>query len=159
MQPGIWQHQLAQAKQMFHPEMFELIEKIKQPFVSLITSTANSQASFFNDRVFMIGDALAQKQPNTAQGVNFAAKNALDLADMVAGKMTARQWEQLVVGEGERERARSVAFGSWYLSTWVGWAWPSFRYQWVLRRQGFWDKWWYGTGVPATLQTRSRELA
>ena len=92
MRPEIWQRQLEHARRLFHPDLIELVEKIKQPFVSIVSSISSKRAAFFDNRLFLIGDALAQKQPNTAQGVNYAAIDAMSLGDMIAGKMTPQEW-------------------------------------------------------------------
>ena len=136
MRPEIWQKQMEHARRMFHPELVELAEKIKEPFVSVISSTSYPRAAYFNNRLFFIGDALAQKQPNTAQGTNLAAMDAMSLANMVAAKMSPQEWEERVLETAERERLGSIAFASQRLCTWWGMALNEVRYRWLIQRPG-----------------------
>lgn len=78
----------------------------------------------------------------------------MDLADLVAGKLGVREWEDRVVEDAERERLRSVAFGAWFVDGWFGWAWYALRYRWVLMRQR-WCKWLFGRVYPG-LRARPR---
>lgn len=131
---------------MFHPDLVELVEKIKEPFATIISSVSSQQAAFFHNRLFLIGDALAQKQPNTAQGVNLAAMDAMSLADVIGGKMRPQEWEEQALERADRERLRSVAFASWYLNSWLGFLLIQLRYRWMVYSQG-WTK-WFGAAYP-----------
>lgn len=141
MKPEIWQRQIQLAKRMMQPEMVELMEKIKNPFVSIISSIASPRAAYFNNRLFLIGDALSQKQPNTGQGTNLAATDATSLVSMIAGDISPAEWEAQVVKASQRERLKSVAFASGWMCTYFGMWWAELRYRLLLREQGV-ASWW-----------------
>lgn len=134
---------------MYHPDLMELMEKIPQPFVSIVSSISSPRAAFCNNRLFLIGDALSQKQPNTAQGVNMAALDAMTLVDSIAGKVSPEEWEKEAVERAEMEKLRSVAFASYYLNGWLGFIIHQSRYRWLLFRKG-WKGWWYNSVLPPT---------
>lgn len=147
MRPEIWQRQLGHARKMFHPDLVELIEKIENPFVSIVSTINSPRAAFHNNRLFIIGDALSQKQPNTAQGVNMAALDAMTLVDMIGGKINPQQWNDETVERAEIEKLRSVAFASCYLNGWLGFVIAQLRYRWLLWRRG-WVGLWKATAFP-----------
>lgn len=147
MRPQIWSTQIAHARRMFNPQILSIIEKIRDPFVSVISSISSERAAFFNSRLFLVGDALAQKQPNTAQGTNHAAMTAISVVDVITGKKSAEEWEEQALESSDRERLRSIAFASQWLCTYWGWSVNELRYRCMVRWQD-WTKWWYGSSYP-----------
>ncbi|GAM88646.1 hypothetical protein ANO11243_066800 [Dothideomycetidae sp. 11243] len=116
MRPEVWDRQKRIARQMVHPVVYEMVDKITEPFVSVVSSICCPQAAFFDDRVFLIGDALLQCQPNTAQGANFATHHAATLDK----RMIIRDWERSVLAENQIARELSIAYGNFFLSGWGG---------------------------------------
>jgi 2-polyprenyl-6-methoxyphenol hydroxylase-like FAD-dependent oxidoreductase len=115
MRPEAWARQVARAKDVMHPDLFTIVDKITQPFVTAISSVEYPHAKYFNDKLFFIGDALVQLQPNTGHGTAHAALEAMMLADVVEGKVTAAEWEEKVVEEAKVQRARSRNFPKQWL--------------------------------------------
>lgn len=141
MRPEIWQAQLQLARETFHPDLVEIFDNTEQPFATIISSIASTRAAFFNNRLFLIGDALAQKQPNTAQGVNCAAKDAMELVSMIEGKIRPEEWEEGVVVRGSLESLRSVAFGAKFLSSCFGALVAEWRVRVMIWRWWIWELW------------------
>ena len=148
MRPDIWQRQLEHASKTLPPPLYELASHIKSPFVSLIGTVSAPRASYFNSRLFLIGDALAQLQPNTAQGTNFAAMGAMTLSQVFKGEMSPEQWETRMLEAVEREKARAVAFASGWLCCWWAYGIAQARLRWVLLKQGVW-RWWSAGSLKA----------
>jgi flavin-dependent dehydrogenase len=119
MKPEIWKAQLEKARTSFHPLVFGLLGKIEEPFVSVIASITPKQATFFDGRLFFIGDALATIQPNTGSGTNNAAFAAMKVADVIQGKMKAAEFNEQMVYMGEEQKWRAKLFGPWYLDNWL----------------------------------------
>ncbi|KAK3725387.1 hypothetical protein LTR37_000357 [Vermiconidia calcicola] len=115
MRPEIWSAQLSTAREMFNPLLYSLISQIKEPFVSVISSVMSPRARYMNDRLFLIGDALAQVQPNTGQGTNLAALDAMLLADVVKGDLSAEEWEKRVLEVSQEESAKAKGFAKQWL--------------------------------------------
>ena len=74
-----------------------------------------------NNRLFLIGDALAQVQPNTGQGTNLAALDAMMLGDVVKGDLSAEAWERRVLEVSGQESAKAKGFAKGWLGE-AGWA-------------------------------------
>ena len=102
---------------MIHPELFEIQAKLQTPFVSLVTSVCTPKATAFDEKLFFIGDALVQMQPNTGEGVNHAAFEAMGLAEVFAGRMGVGAWEEEVLGVARKEMERSREFPKGMLGT------------------------------------------
>ena len=68
MRPEVWERQLNHIRRIFPPLLVELPEKIKEPFVSIISDISSKRAAFFNGRLLLVGDALAQLRPHIGQG-------------------------------------------------------------------------------------------
>lgn len=68
MRSEIWERQKTIARQCFHPELLPIVEGITEPFVSVVSSIRAKNAAFLDNRLFLVGDALVQCQPNTGQG-------------------------------------------------------------------------------------------
>ncbi|USW53524.1 Putative FAD/NAD(P)-binding domain superfamily [Septoria linicola] len=155
LRPEIWASQVEASKPLLPPEIYDLITRIKQPFVTVVSSISAPKAAYFDNRLFLLGDALTQSQPNSGMGTNLAAYAAYGLADVIgkAGISSSGQggevlpagtlvdpkkvaaWEQNVLAHNEITRVHAVAFGSWYLHSWPVVALRYARW-WVL-------KWWY----------------
>ncbi len=109
MRPEIWEAQVKTARQNMHPDVAVLVEKINEPFASVVSSVITPQAAYFHDRLFLIGDALAQIQPNSGHGTNLAATAALWLSEVVAGKMSGDEFSEKMVAEAHDKN--NVAIG------------------------------------------------
>ncbi|GIZ36827.1 hypothetical protein CKM354_000029400 [Cercospora kikuchii] len=154
LRPDIWKAQVEIAKNVLPTKLYELVCLIETPFVTKVTSMCAPKAAYLDNKVFLIGDALTQAQPNNGQGANLAAFAAKGLAEAI-GKVDdpapvsskkghvspfvdaekIAKWQRTVLATNEVVRVDSVAFGSRYLHTrfWTFW-----RYLrvWLFR-------WWY----------------
>lgn len=142
LRPEIWEAQLAQARRLLPKEFIELVEHIREPFVSKISSISSPRAAYFNNRLFLIGDALTQLQPNLGMGTNMAAQGAMSLVNVIGAvdkgpidEVEAKKWEKKILQESELTRVRSTAFASWFLNGWFRMGWFYSRWWWVYCRQ------------------------
>jgi 2-polyprenyl-6-methoxyphenol hydroxylase-like FAD-dependent oxidoreductase len=125
MRAEVWERIVQMARDVMHPVVIEIVEKIKTPFVSIVASIAPDQASFMGHRVFLIGDALFQMQPNSGQGSNMAAFGATTLATAIQKASTDlseterrrvfQDWEYNILDRGCMERVRSVMWAHIFL--------------------------------------------
>ncbi|KAK5708207.1 hypothetical protein LTR97_000747 [Elasticomyces elasticus] len=142
MRPEIWAAQLEIARNWMPPLIAEIPAKIEHPFVSLISSISAKQARFFDDRLFFIGDALVQTQPNAGSGLTKAAREAMLLPRVLDGSLSAADWEQQVLTLAEGERLFSRSFGSYNLRRWWwGYAGDRLRYVMYMARQRLRARW------------------
>ena len=90
----VWSHQKEIAKKVLDPYSAELVIKTKQPFLQALTDVVPTKASFMNGKVLLVGDALATFRPTTGQSTNQAARNAMDLREMLEGRIGLKEWEE-----------------------------------------------------------------
>lgn len=116
IRPNVWAAQSAWATAHMHPDIAALVANIEQPFASTVSSIISNKASYFGEKLFLIGDALAQVQPNVGQGTNMAAKAALDLCDVFSGSKTAQEFEAGVLEEARDVNAKAIALGASFMA-------------------------------------------
>ena len=124
---SVWLAQLERGKKEMHPLLYEIMEKIREPFVSVCSSQLAAQGAFFDNRLFLIGDALGKSQPHAGIGTAMAVTAAKSLADLVGKRDKSKpekwahdvaMWERDTLEVLELERLRSIALASGYLHGW-----------------------------------------
>ena len=114
MRNDVWNKQKLHAAKVMNPPFFELINKTTQPFVSTVSDTSPDRASFFDNKVLLVGEALALIRPHLALSTNQSAMNALYLEKALRKEMTISQWEQQVLQHAARSQAMTNAFGTYF---------------------------------------------
>jgi 2-polyprenyl-6-methoxyphenol hydroxylase-like FAD-dependent oxidoreductase len=109
--PAVW-HRVRDAgvARMAAP-FAELIGKTEAPFVTKVNDALCTKARYMNDRVLLVGDALATFRPHVALATEQAANHCLSLEKAMRGEMSMNEWEREVC-----RNARRI----WLLSRLVG---------------------------------------
>lgn len=115
MRPDVWAEEVKAVKATRHPDVAELVQKIEEPFASVVSSVISPKAAHYSDRLFLLGDALAEVQPNQAQGTNLAATAAMQLADVFAGRSTAQEFEKAAIEIAQLENTKAINFAAQFL--------------------------------------------
>lgn len=111
----IWAERLDCARRIpLATPYLEIMEKIKTPFIQVITEFCSPQAAFEDGRVLLVGDALSLYRPHTAFSGTQAAFDALRVVDYVDGKMSLREWEERVLRFARLHWSQSMWWGSYY---------------------------------------------
>ena len=87
MRPEAWEMVKKRARGRLPPQMAEMVEKTKQPFVQAITDVITPCNSFCNKKVFLVGDALAGFRPHTVASTSQAAFDVMILVEYLDGAM------------------------------------------------------------------------
>ncbi|KAK5120493.1 hypothetical protein LTR85_006148 [Meristemomyces frigidus] len=74
------------------PQMAEMAEKTKAPFVQCITDVITRKNLYMDDKVVLIGDALAGFRPHTVASTSQAAFNVMSLVDWLDGEVGRKQF-------------------------------------------------------------------
>ena len=82
-----WESMKQKAGDRLPPQMAEMVEKTRQPFVQCITDVITPQPLFMNDKVVLIGDALAGFRPHTVASTSQAAFDVMTLARWLDGDL------------------------------------------------------------------------
>ena len=110
----VWQKQKSHGISSLPAPFADLVSKINQPFVQTISDTFSPQASFFDGRLLLVGDALTLFRPHAALSTDQAAMNCLALEKVMKGEMSINEWERKVLGYGYTTWLASRAMGSFY---------------------------------------------
>ena len=106
-----WQKQLARAEAIFPAPWFEVIQKAKSPFVTLITSFESPRASFYGGKVLLAGEAFTQYRPHLGLSCDLAGFQALALVEVLKEAKTIEAWEMEVAEHAVEFATRSSATG------------------------------------------------
>ena len=87
MRDEAWEMVKKRGRDRLPPQMSEMVEKTRQPFVQAITDVISPTNSFMDGKVVLVGDALAGFRPHTVASTSQAAFDVMMLADWLQGKM------------------------------------------------------------------------
>ena len=127
--PKVWAKQQAYGRRVLAAPIKELVDKITSPFVTAISDCQAPRASFFANKLLLVGDALALFRPHIAQSTNQAATNCMLLEKTLIGEMDFSEWEKQVIHYAHLTRLRSNAVGTQNLSGFVVWLFHEVRYR------------------------------
>ena len=111
MQPEVWSRHKAYAAQVLTPPFLELVNKTTQPFISTINDCAAPQASFFDGRLLLVGEALTLLRPHTGLSFNHAAVSCLLLEKVLKAEIDIVQWQREVLRYREKTMLLSIVVG------------------------------------------------
>ncbi|KAK5074891.1 hypothetical protein LTR64_001096 [Lithohypha guttulata] len=94
------------------PQMAEMAEKTKAPFVQCITDVITPKNLYMNDKVILIGDALAGFRPHTVASTSQGAFNAMSLVDWLDGKIDREQFVKQTMQFAREIQAMGVRIGN-----------------------------------------------
>ncbi|OAP54988.1 hypothetical protein AYL99_10688 [Fonsecaea erecta] len=81
MRPEAWEMVKQRGRDRLPPQMSEMVEKTKNPFVQCITDVITPTNDFHGGKVVLIGDALAGFRPHTVASTSQAAFDVLMLVE------------------------------------------------------------------------------
>jgi 2-polyprenyl-6-methoxyphenol hydroxylase-like FAD-dependent oxidoreductase len=107
----VWAAHRRRAQETLPPQFSEIVLHTEVPFVQAITDVISSQAVFHGGRVLLVGDALAGFRPHTAASTSQAAFDAMQVAELVQGKITLEEWEKRVLDYARETQSKGVQMG------------------------------------------------
>ncbi|CAG8974299.1 hypothetical protein HYALB_00011967 [Hymenoscyphus albidus] len=137
VQPQVWQKQIQNHAINFAAPIKEVLSKIESPFVTAIADCISPQASFYDGKLFLVGDALALFRPHVAQSINQAALHCLLLERYLKGEITLSAYEEEVLSFAHTTLLWSREVGSEYLHSIAGHLYHKMRHR-VARRAQRW---------------------
>ena len=93
------------------PQMAEMAQKTKEPFVQCITDVIASRNVFMGDKVVLIGDALAGFRPHTVASTSQAAFNVMTLVEWLDGVIERGEFVKRVMQYAREIQSRGVRIG------------------------------------------------
>lgn len=112
--PKVKEEQGKVAAAIFPPQLAEVWQKIESPFIQAITDSLTTKSVFMNEKVFLVGDAVATLRPHTSAGTSQAAMNALFLKKVFdkEGGMSIEEREKTTVGWATFAKKLGVQMGN-----------------------------------------------
>ncbi|KAJ8607668.1 hypothetical protein MRB53_040131 [Persea americana] len=107
-----WKLLLDKADERLPPQMAEMAHKTKEPFVQCITDVISPKNLYLNDKVVLIGDALAGFRPHTVSSTSQAAWDSMCLVDWLDGKVDRQEFVKRCVGYARLIQDRGVYIGN-----------------------------------------------
>jgi hypothetical protein len=132
---NVWESQLQLAKRTMPPFLAAVVENTPVPFVTKVHNASSTEAVFFDDKVFVVGDALFALRPHIGEATNQAAYHCVLMEEVIEGRLSPTQWQHQVLRWGHAKQMLSIAFGTLALGTKVELARAAFQYLFLLVRQ------------------------
>jgi 2-polyprenyl-6-methoxyphenol hydroxylase-like FAD-dependent oxidoreductase len=111
MNPDVWSKQKAQASEVLPPQYAEVVRKTEQPFIQAVTDVISPQNSFFDEKVLLVGDALAGFRPHTAASTSQAAFDALRMGEWFGGEIDKTAYDTRVLEYAKELQQKGVMLG------------------------------------------------
>jgi len=116
VRPEVWEQQKKLAEVL--PEGIAAIVKgTSSPFVTKVYDVVSTRATFFDGKLFLVGDAQMTLRPNTGMSTTHAAHDCNELEKVIQGKLTPKQWERSVLRWGAAQRRFAMTVSAYGLST------------------------------------------
>ncbi|KAI1389498.1 uncharacterized protein F4822DRAFT_398563 [Hypoxylon trugodes] len=113
VKPEVWSARVEDARRLcLPPPWLEVIAKIDQPFIQVISEYYSPRAVFEDGRVLLVGDALSLFRPHTGLSGSQAAFHSMQIVDYINGKLTIEEWEKEVLGYSYIHWLQSVYFST-----------------------------------------------
>lgn len=87
-----WKLLKSKAEGRLPPQMSEMVQKSKSPFVQCITDVISPKNFYMNDKLVLVGDALAGFRPHTVASTSQAAFDVMGLVDWLDGKISRKEY-------------------------------------------------------------------
>lgn len=84
------------ARQELAPVFQDLVYATDKPIMSVITDLLSPSSTFMNDKVLLVGEAVAVARPHTFAGTAQAAFAALQLREYVQGRISVQEWGERI---------------------------------------------------------------
>lgn len=116
MRSNIWAKQRAYGNKFLPAPFAELINTTIRPFITAIGDVSSPQASFFDGKILLVGDAVTLIRPHMAKSTNQAGLHCLLLEKHLKGEMSIIEWEKKVLQYARVNKFLSIAVADFYLS-------------------------------------------
>ena len=108
----LWEKQRAYATSILPAPLATLVTTTEEPFVQRILNTSQApEASYFNGKVLIVGDAFSHFRPHIAESTNQAALNALLLGQSLTGEISHTERDIKCIDFATVTRAKSIFWG------------------------------------------------
>jgi len=107
-----WELLKSRAKERLPPQMSEMAQKTRTPFVQCITDVQSPKNLYMGDKLVLIGDALAGFRPHTVASTSQAAFNVMGLVDWLDGSISREQYVRQTMQYARLIQERGIYIGN-----------------------------------------------
>ncbi|EME44307.1 hypothetical protein DOTSEDRAFT_71969 [Dothistroma septosporum NZE10] len=107
-----WEMLKSKADHRLPPQMAEMAHKTKTPFVQCITDVISPKNMYMNDKVALVGDALAGFRPHTVASTSQAAFDVMSVVDWLDGNIDRKQFVRQTMEYARDVQAKGVKIGN-----------------------------------------------
>ncbi len=112
IKPQLQEQQKQQAERILPRAFAELVRKSEQPFVQCITDVISPRISFFDNKLLLMGDAIAGFRPHTAASTSQAAYDALLLERKMRGEITEQEMQTEMIEYAQQLSTGGIRMGN-----------------------------------------------
>ncbi|KAH7408073.1 hypothetical protein DE146DRAFT_645177 [Phaeosphaeria sp. MPI-PUGE-AT-0046c] len=117
VRPELWEKQKALAKQMLPEGIATIVQRTTAPFITKVFDSKCAKASFFNGKLFLVGDAQITLRPNIGMSTTHAANDCNELEKVIEGIATPQQWERVVLRWGAAQQRFAMTISAYGLES------------------------------------------
>ncbi|KAF2163887.1 hypothetical protein M409DRAFT_68152 [Zasmidium cellare ATCC 36951] len=107
-----WEMLKSKAEEMLPPQMAEMAQKTQTPFVQCITDIIAPKNLYMDDKVVLVGDALAGFRPHTVASTSQAAFDVMSLVKWLDGDIERGEFVERVMVYARDVQAKGVRIGN-----------------------------------------------
>jgi len=93
------------------PQFAELVNLTKEPFIQTITDVLSSKALFMNNKLLLIGDAVAGFRPHPTAATSQAALHAILLDQAMRGEISWMEMERKMLNHAKTMSEIGIRMG------------------------------------------------
>ena len=112
VQQHLWKQQKSHAKDALPSDFSDLVNATQHPFIQAITDVISPNYSFFNNKLLLVGDAVAGFRPHTAASTSQAAYHALLLSWMIKGDISQEEMLKSMEEYAEQVSMNGIKIGN-----------------------------------------------
>ncbi|KAL1612161.1 hypothetical protein SLS60_000385 [Paraconiothyrium brasiliense] len=128
VRPENWEKQKSLASSVLPVGLAEVVSKTTRPFLTKIYDVTSSRILFFDNKLYVVGDAAMSIRPNVGMSTQLAAYDCNMLERVVEGKITPSQWERAVLRYRYAQRRFGLTMAAYglrskFAAVWEGLKW------------------------------------
>jgi 2-polyprenyl-6-methoxyphenol hydroxylase-like FAD-dependent oxidoreductase len=117
VRPEAWEQQKKLAEEVLPEGLAAIVKSTRAPFITKVYDVTSTKATFFDGKLFLVGDAQLTLRPNVGMSTTHAAYDCNELEKVIEGKLTPEQWEKSVLRWGAAQRRFAMAVSAYGLDT------------------------------------------
>jgi hypothetical protein len=112
-----WEQQKKLAEKVLPEGLAIIVKSTRAPFITKMYDVTSTKATFFDDKLFLVGDAQITLRPNVGMSTTHAAYDCNELEKVMEGRLTPEQWESSVLRWGAAQCRFAMAVSAYGLGT------------------------------------------